>query len=262
MTIRRRRWPLAGLIAAAVLSLVGCNFPGEQPASPGNPPPDALQNENRQLKAEIEQLRRRLSALEPDTPATSPLSDTDRQIALFETAHSTVPASEVLRRGERLSFSPVVSDDRWKRPGYSGVWHSTFMDGKFSSVARLVELASHRGFVYTGGLSASQELLYGLGLVTDPNPSANRNPSLPLQDTRSDHVSVLVVYGRVEGIWKLGRQVAVAVEPAPAGYQEVRLDPRELLAPNSGDATLLFHFVTPEGREFDRTVADLSPVLR
>ncbi|MBX6396174.1 MAG: hypothetical protein IRY98_10855 [Alicyclobacillaceae bacterium] len=261
MTPTLRRHKIAALTAAALFLLAGCNIQGAQSpqSTGGSSPSGSVETDQDRLKSEIDQLRHRLANLEPDAPVTRPLSDIDKQVTLFKATHSVLPVSDVLREGTHLSFIPVTADPEWRRPGYSGIWHSTFLDGKFSDVSRLVELASHRGFVYTGGLAAAQDLLYGLGIVTDPNPNSTRAPRLPLQDTRADHVSILVVYGQVQRMTRLGHQVVVTVVPGTSGYQEVRTELRDFVAQLDGsDRTFLFQFVTPEGYLFDEVVADLS----
>ncbi|MDI3257608.1 MAG: hypothetical protein QJR01_07775 [Kyrpidia sp.] len=265
--LRRRRRQLAAFAVMGFSLLTGCAPAGSPPTGlpPGSTPSDALQAENAQLKSEVDELRRRLAALEPDSPTTRPLSSIERQVTLFEATHAVLPVADVLRSGTDLPFVPVVTDTRWHRPGYSGIWHSTYMDGKYSNVEQLVEWAAHRGYVYTGGLSAAQDLLYGLGIVTNPDSAAARGGNLPLQDTRSDHVSLLVVYGEVQKVTRLGKQVVVTVKPGTSGYQEARLRPRDITGasgPEAGGAgnVILFQFITPDGSPFDTCVADLAGV--
>ncbi|HHY68500.1 hypothetical protein [Kyrpidia sp.] len=260
---QRQRGILVAMAVAFMAGLAGCG-PTSSTVDPPVPAADPIQAENARLKQQVAELQKRLSALEPDTPVTRPLSDIDREVEIFTATHPITPVDQVMRRGARLPFDAVVTNTQWRRPGYSGVWHSTYFGGKYSGVEKLVELAAHRAFVYTGGLAASQQLLYGLGIVTTPESDATRGKNLPLQDTRGDHISLLILYGQVQSVTRLDKQVVVKVKPTEAGFQEVRLNTVDVLGKtgtsggDSGTSTVLFEFVTPEGDPLDAYTADLT----
>jgi len=195
------------------------------------------------VEGELQKLLQRLRAIEPEEPQTITESYRDKKIAEYLAEHKTKPIQKILNEGKPIPFEVLTASDTWKRPYYYKNWHSTFMDGKFSSIQTITFLATHDYYILYGGASETSALLNGIGL--------------PIEATETKYpgqgVGILSLSSKVKEIKLLDQQLLVVVKPQLKGFQTiwVKFSDMEI---NNNRKPFFIQYVTPEGYLLEQDV--------
>jgi len=203
------------------------------------------------IEGELQKLLQRLRAIEPIEPKTITESYRDEKIAEYLAEHETIPVQKILDEGKAIPFEVLTTNDTWKRPYYSKNWHSTFMDGKFSSIQNITFLATHDYYILYGGASETSSLLNGL--------------ELPIEATETKYpgqgVSILSLNSKVKEIKLLDQQMLVIVEPQLTGFQtiwvkfsDMEIEPESYLLEQNERKSFFIQYITPEGYLLEQNV--------
>jgi len=194
-------------------------------------------------KGELQKLLQRLRAIEPEEPQTITKSYRDEKIAEYLAKYETKPVQKILNEGKPIPFEVITTNDTWKRPYYYKNWHSTFMDGKFSSIQAITFLATHDYYILYGGASETSTLLNGIGL--------------PIEATEikrpGQGVGLLSVNSKVKEIKLLDQQLLVVVEPQLKGFQTIWVKFSNMEVDNDRKPFFI-QYVTPEGYLLEQDV--------
>ncbi len=196
------------------------------------------------VEGELQKLLQRLRAIEPEEPQTITSNYRDEKIAKYLDEHEINPVRKILDEGKAISFEVLTTDDTWKRPYYYKNWHSTFMDGKFSSIEIITFLATHDFYLLYGGASESSTLLNGIGL-----PSEATETKYPGQG-----VSILSLNAKAKEIKLLDQQLLVVVEPQLNGFQTIWVNFSDMYITNDRKPFFI-QYLTPEGYLLEQDVA-------
>jgi len=195
------------------------------------------------VEGELQKLLQRLRAIEPVEPQTITESYRDEKISEYLAEHETIPVEKILNEGKPIPFEVLTTNDTWKRPYYSKNWHSTFMDGKFSSIQTITFLATHDYYILYGGASETSTLLNGIGL--------------PIEATEikrpGQGVGILSLNSRVKEIKLLDQQLLVVVEPQLKGFQTIWVKFSDMEIDNDRKPFFI-QYVTPEGYLLEQDV--------
>lgn len=206
-----------------------------------------------ELVAENEALKRRLRALEPEQPTRIEADDDSERVARFLEAHRLIPLERLAGDGAGVAFRTVAEDDSWTRPAYAEAWHSTYMGGKYSSVANMVHYARNDFFIYTGGNSERSSLIQSLGFAEGSVLGYTR----AYPDEPGNGFEILAVSGRIKEIKRLENQWLVTVEPGMGGYHTASVTYGAAGLSGQEPREILFRFATPEGYDLERHVSHL-----
>ena len=181
------------------------------------------------LNSENAELRNRLSYLEPPTPQTI-------QPRIPATLPYTV--DEVMKKGTKIKFRTLETNDKWNRPIYIPLWHSkAWNSDRFCYVPRLIEDNRHRVFVYQGGGSYWFDLSPTMGFTDETAP-------MGIAFKTVEEVAIIALEARVNKIIKLKNQLQIVIEPARKGYHIVAVSLRDYQGS-------LCQVVTPDGYEIE-----------
>jgi len=195
------------------------------------------------VEGELQKLLQQLRAIEPEEPQTITESYQDERIAEYLAEHETKPVQKILNEGKAIPFEVLTTNDTWKRPYYYKNWHSTFMDGKFSSIQTITFLATHDYYILYGGASETSTLLNGIGL--------------PIEATKikrpGQGVGILSLNSKVKEIKLLDQQLLVVVEPQLKGFQTIWVKFSDMEIDNER-RPFFIQYVTPEGYLLEQDV--------
>lgn len=195
------------------------------------------------VESGLQKLLQRLRAIEPEEPQTITESYRDEKIVEYLAEHETKPVQKILNEGKAVPFEVLTTNDTWKRPYYYKNWHSTFMDGKFSSIQTITFLATHDYYILYGGASETSTLLNGIGL--------------PIEATEikrpGQGVGILSLNSKVKEIKLLDQQLLVVVEPQLKGFQTIWVKFSDMEIDNER-RPFFIQYVTPEGYLLEQDV--------
>lgn len=177
------------------------------------------------LKAINASLEGRLANLEPLTP---------RVIAAPKPIAFPYPARKVMDEGTSITFRTLEINDKWQRPLYIPLWHSTsWKCERFSYLPRLVENNRHRVFIYRGGGSYWFDLSPAMGFTDDTSP-------MGIAFKTGDEAALIALEARITKVTKLGDQLLIVIKPEEKGYHIAAISNQVL------DESIC-QVVTPEG---------------
>ncbi|NLW43857.1 MAG: hypothetical protein GXY92_01585 [Syntrophomonadaceae bacterium] len=182
------------------------------------------------LMSENKALAERLTFLEPATP---------RVIHPDPPPVFPYTADEVMSKGFSISYRTLEINDKWVRPIYIPLWHSTAWNSdRFCYVPRLIEYNRHRVFIYQGGGSYWFDLSPTMGFTDDTAP-------MGIAFKSGDEVAIIALEAVIEKILKYENQLQVVIKPTGKGYHIVAI-------PEQDYHGSLCRVVTPDGYELER----------
>lgn len=156
-------------------------------------------------------LQERLNRLEPQRPIEVPAS----WVAL-----TADPID--LADGKPISYRSLEINDRWRRPVYVPVYHSTARrDGRFSAIPRLLRSAQHRVFYFDGGGSAWFDLCPRMGFTETTAP-------VGIGMKRPEEAVFVILGGRVQRVVSTRAGTVLVLVPRFTGFQLIAV-PRAAL---------------------------------
>jgi len=187
------------------------------------------------IRAEIQQLQRRLDQLEPVAPIRVDTPPIDFRVKpMLAPGH----VREVLTTGRELPFGLVAVSQTWQPPEYSPSWHST-AGNRFASVQNIAEAARHRFVIQTvfqGSLATAEQSLIGADLADLQPQPCGKAPAYPCgsPDESAGSWKVYAMKAHVESVRQQGSLVVFKVQPQLEGLEIIWLD-KAILGPALGD---------------------------
>lgn len=230
---------------AIILSLLVVNCVALLSSVEASMNPQVLKKENEELKEMIENLRQRMSELEPPMPVN--IADPPWEEPTFPT--KVKPISEIIHKGAKIPFDVIVNKPDYERLAYEKHWHSSVGGGRWSYVPNRIHYALHRLFTqYDIGLSSWYDFEQNIGF------------SIPMfQNENALDLYIVAFKTEVTDVYTSGNQVVVVGNPIRKGVQVITITTLDI-NPSDKAENLLVQLSTQQGHEIDySTISYVSP---